>query len=305
MNPPPRAFYRSPDRDFTLVLGDCLKVLEAFDFAFDLVFADPPYFLSSGGISVQSGRRVCVDKGAWDKPRGAAAERAFTRAWLSAVRDKLTPGGTVWVSGTFHNIFLVADVLRELGFKLLNAVTWEKTNPPPNLSCRCLTHASEVILWARKSPTVPHRYNYDVMRAIAGGRQMRDVWRLPAIAPWEKAAGKHPTQKPLALLVRLLLAATAPNDWVLDPFCGSGTAGIAATLLHRRFLGIDLSEDYLRMARDRREALEPLGAAERMRARIAGFQSPHQLSELLSCQTSLPTELREATPQKPRKLPIR
>ena len=136
-------FYKSKNRDFTLVLGDCLEVLGKFDFAFDLVFADPPYFLSSGGISVQAGRRVCVDKGIWDKPRGREAERAFTYAWLKAVRDKLAPDGTIWISGTFHNIFLVAEALEALGFRLLNAVTWQKTNPPPNLSCRCFTHTTD------------------------------------------------------------------------------------------------------------------------------------------------------------------
>lgn len=285
MTRPMEPFYRSSNRDFTLAHGDCLDVLGSFSFAFDLVFADPPYFLSSGGISVQAGKRVCVDKGAWDKPLGPVAERAFTRAWLAAVRDKLAPSGTLWVSGTFHNIFLVADVLRELGFKLLNAVTWAKTNPPPNLACRCLTHSTEIILWARKHPHIPHRFNYETLRAIAGGRQMRDLWVLPAIAPWEKAFGKHPTQKPLSLLVRILLAASAPGARVLDPFCGSGTTGIAATLLGRRFLGIDVSEPYLRMAQRRREALDAPGEADRIRSKLAGFQSPRQLADLLAGQT--------------------
>lgn len=276
-------FYRSPGRDFTLVLGDCLEALTAFDFRFDLVFADPPYFLSDGGVSVQSGRRVCVDKGAWDRPPGRDAERAFTLAWLRAVRGKLTPQGTLWVCGTYHNSFLVADCLEALGFRLLNAVTWVKTNPPPNLSCRMLTHASEVILWARRHPRVPHRYNYALLRAIAGGRQMRDVWPLPALRPWEKVGGvKHPTQKPLSLLVRILLAATAPHDWVLDPFCGSGTAGVAANLLGRRFLGVDRCADYLRLAQARREALDAPGAPEALRARLDGFQFPGQLEALLA-----------------------
>ena len=283
MRAPPVPCYRSRNRDFTLVQGDCREVLGAFDFRFDLAFADPPYFLSDGGISVQSGRRVCVDKGAWDAPPGREAERAFTLAWLAAVRDKLTPQGTLWVSGTYHNAFLLADCLERLGFHLLNAVTWVKTNPPPNLSCRVLTHASELILWARRHPRVPHRYNYALLRAIAGGRQMRDVWPLPAIHPWEKVGGrKHPTQKPLALLARLLLAATAPHDWVLDPFCGSGTTGVAASLLGRRFLGIDLSADYLALARARREALDAPGAPARLRARLDGFQHPSQLDALLA-----------------------
>lgn len=278
----PKAWYKSPERDFTLTLGDCVKVLNNFDFEFDTVFADPPYFLSSGGISVQAGKCVCVDKGNWDKPLGHENERAFTHTWLAAIRDHLAPEGTIWVSGTFHNIFLVADVLKELSFRILNAVTWVKRNPPPNLSCRYLTHSTEIILWARKFPKIPHRYNYDILRAIAGGKQMRDVWELPSIAPWEKVAGeKHPTQKPLALLVRLLLASTAPHAWVLDPFCGSGTTGIAANLLGRRFLGIDLDAHYLTLAQTRREVLAQPGAAEATRARLAGFERSTQTLETI------------------------
>ncbi len=276
----PKRWYTSKNRDFTLVQGDCVEVMRAFDFEFDMAFADPPYFLSSGGISVQAGKQVCVDKGDWDKPRGHEAEHDFTRAWLSAVREKLAPHGTVWISGTFHNIFLVAEVLEELGFRLLNAVTWEKSNPPPNLSCRYLTHSTEIVLWARKHEKVPHHYNYETMRAIAGGKQMRDVWRLPAIAPWEKVNGvKHPTQKPLSLLVRILLACTNPGDWVLDPFCGSGTTGIAASLLGRRFLGIEREGDYLTLAQSRREQLDIPGNKQDVTRRIQGFEQSLSLLE--------------------------
>ena len=281
----PTRWYTSANRDFALVHGECVETLRAFDFEFDMAFADPPYFLSDGGISVQAGKRVCVDKGTWDKPRGREAERAFTRAWLGAVRDKLAPHGTVWVSGTFHNIFLVAEALEDLGFRLLNAVVWEKSNPPPNLSCRCFTHASEIVLWARKSAKVPHRYNYEAMRAIAGGRQMRDVWRLPAIAPWEKVGGvKHPTQKPLSLLARILLACTRPGDWVLDPFCGSGTTGIAASLFGRRFLGIDLEADFLRLARARREALDAPGAKAETLRRLQEFGQGEASAEAFAAE---------------------
>ncbi len=275
------SFYKSPNHDFTVVQGDCIETLRTFDFQFNMVFADPPYFLSNGGISIQAGKKVCVNKGDWDKSHGRDAERAFTTAWLSAVREKMAPNGTIWISGTYHNSFILAETLEVLGFKLLNAVTWVKTNPPPNLACRCLTHSSEVVLWARKSAKVPHRYNYEIMRKIAGNKQMRDVWELPAIAPWEKVFGKHPTQKPLALLVRLLLASTARHDWVLDPFCGSGTTGIATSLLGRKFLGIDLSAEFLSVARLRREELEQPKIPECFRRKIAGFQSTQQLGELL------------------------
>ncbi len=294
----PTRWYTSANRDFTLVHGDCVEMLRSFDFEFDVAFADPPYFLSSGGISVQAGKCVCVDKGDWDKPRGHEAEYTFTRAWLNAVREKLAPHGTIWVSGTFHNIFLVAEVLEELGFRLLNAVTWEKSNPPPNLSCRYFTHSAEIVLWARKHDKVPHRYNYETMRAIAGGKQMRDVWRLPAIAPWEKVDGvKHPTQKPLSLLVRILLACTNPGDWVLDPFCGSGTTGIAASLLGRSFLGIDLEEDFLRLARVRRERLDEDGVRQDTMRRIQGFEHATALPEDLTGSGGF--MLRESAPGLP------
>ncbi len=287
------SFYKSPNCDFTVVQGDCIETLRKFEFQFNMVFADPPYFLSNGGISIQSGKKVCVDKGEWDKSHGREKERAFTRAWLSEVREKLTPGGTIWISGTYHNSFILAETLEELGFKLLNAVTWVKTNPPPNLACRCLTHSSEVVLWARKSAKVAHRYNYDMMRKIAGNKQMRDVWELPAIAPWEKAFGKHPTQKPLALLVRLLLASTTRRDWVLDPFCGSGTTGIATSLLKRRFLGIDLSSEFLSIAQKRREELESPQVPSLFRSKIAGFQTKEQLETLLLEESYTTTLLQE------------
>ena len=157
----------------------------------------------------------------------------------------MTESATIWVYGTFHNIFTVADVLSELNFKMLNAVTWQKTNPPPNLSCRYFTHSTEVLVWARKERRIPHYYNYDLMHKIADNRQMTDVWRMPAIAPWEKTCGKHPTQKPLALVVRAILASTKEHDRILDPFAGSGTTGIAARLTNRSFTGIDIEAKYL------------------------------------------------------------
>lgn len=214
-------------------------------FKFDMVFADPPYFLSNGGISVQSGKQVCVDKGDWDKSQGTDKDLEFTQKWLSAVRDILKPSGTIWISGTYHNIFQVAHVLTNLNYKILNVITWQKTNPPPNLSCRYFTFSTEFIVWARKEKKVPHFYNYELMKKINGGEQMRDVWTMPAIARWEKSFGKHPTQKPLPLLCRILMAATLEQEWVLDPFTGSSTTGIACSLLNRRFLGIDREKEFL------------------------------------------------------------
>lgn len=249
-------YYKSTDRAFTIVNGDCLDILPQFDFKFDMIFADPPYFLSNGGISYQAGKVVCVDKGDWDKGGTPEYIMEFNRKWLSLCRDKLKDNGTIWISGTHHNIFSIASLLAELGYKILNVITWAKTNPPPNISCRFFTYSTEFILWARKSPKVPHKYNYELMKAINDGKQMTDVWKLPSIARWEKSCGKHPTQKPLALLTRIILASTNRNDWILDPFAGSSTTGIAAALCNRRYLGIERDEQFVSLSRNRRMEIE-------------------------------------------------
>lgn len=250
------SYFKSDDHFFNLVHGDCLSVLQDFDFKFDAIFADPPYFLSNGGISVQSGKVVCVDKGDWDKAESRDYVDDFNYRWLSLCREKLKDNGTIWVSGTYHNIFSVANALTQLGYKILNVITWAKTNPPPNLSCRYFTFSTEFVIWARKLPKVPHKYNYRTMKLLNGNKQMTDVWTLPAIARWEKSCGKHPTQKPLSLLSRIVLASTDPGDWILDPFSGSSTTGIAANILKRRYLGIDMEEDFLNIAINRRREIE-------------------------------------------------
>ena len=250
------SYYKSKDRAFTLLHGDSFEVLPQFEFKFDMIFADPPYFLSNGGISYQAGKVVSVDKGDWDKGGTPEDVNAFNHNWLAMCREKLNDNGTIWVSGTYHNIFSVANALTGLGFKILNVVTWAKTNPPPNISCRYFTYSTEFVIWARKSPKKPHYYNYELMRQLNDGKQMTDVWRLPAIAPWEKSCGKHPTQKPLALLTRIILASTKPGAWVLDPFAGSSTTGIAAALTGRRFLGIEREEEFVAISRARREEVE-------------------------------------------------
>ena len=251
-----KPYYRSSDHAFNLVCGDSFELLPQFDFKFDMIFADPPYFLSKGGISVQSGKVVCVDKGSWDKGMSPEEIDRFNLKWLSLCRDKLKDKGTVWISGTYHNIFSVANALTRLEYKILNVITWAKTNPPPNISCRYFTYSTEFIIWARKSEKIPHYYNYELMKYINGGRQMTDVWKLPAIAPWEKTCTKHPTQKPLGLLSRIILASTNPGAWILDPFAGSSTTGIAAILLERRFLGIEREEEFAYISRARRKEIE-------------------------------------------------
>ncbi|GHT05315.1 methyltransferase [Bacteroidia bacterium] len=235
-----------------ILTAEQIKKACQIDFKFDMIFADPPYFLSNDGISVQNGKLVSVNKGEWDRSQGYDFVNKFNYQWLKEVRNKLEENGTIWISGTFHNIFSIAQMLNELEFKMLNVVTWVKTNPPPNLACRCFTHSSEIIIWARKNKKVPHYYNYELMKAINGGIQMRDVWNLPAIASWEKSCGKHPTQKPLRLLSRIILSSTQPNAWILDPFAGSSTTGIAANLLNRKFLGIDSEIEFLEMSKCRR-----------------------------------------------------
>lgn len=243
--------FSSTDGAFTLYEGDARKIVSALDRKFNMVFADPPYFLSNDGFSVQAGKCVSVNKGSWDKSHGLKADTEFNYDWIRACREKLTEDGTIWVCGTFHNIFSVATVLSELDFRILNAITWQKTNPPPNLSCRFFTHSTEIILWARKHKKVAHYYNYDLMHKIAGNRQMTDVWRIPAIAPWEKACGKHPTQKPLSLVVRSILSCTKPGESILDPFSGSSTTGIAAIMTGRHFVGVDLERSYLELSERR------------------------------------------------------
>lgn len=264
-------YYKSQNHDFSIAHGDCTQILAQFDFKFDMIFADPPYFLSNGGISVQSGKQVSVDKGDWDKSQGFEKDNDFNRKWLSLCRDKLKDSGTIWISGTYHNIFSVAQMLNELDYRILNCITWAKTNPPPNLSCKFFTHSTEFILWARKSKKVSHFYNYELMKEINGGTQMRDLWALPAIARWEKSCGKHPTQKPLPLLARIILASTKENEWILDPFTGSSTTGIAANLLGRKFLGIDKEQEYMELSKRRRIEIEDPDKRDEYREKIMRY----------------------------------
>lgn len=221
-----------------------------------MIFADPPYFLSNGGFSLQSGKVVCVNKGEWDKTLSNTEMDAFNFKWLSACRDHMKDNATIWISGTHHNIFSVQQQLLKLGFKILNVITWAKTNPPPNISCRYFTYSTEFIIWARKSSKVPHFFNYNLMKQLNEGKQMTDVWRMPAIAKWEKSCGKHPTQKPLGVLARLIQASTVPGAWILDPFSGSATTGIAANLLGRRYLGLEKEECFLTLSKLRREEID-------------------------------------------------
>ena len=250
------SYFKSPDKSFYLLYGDSMELLPQFHRKFDMVFADPPYFLSNGGLTVDHGEIVSVNKGDWDKSKGIASVNDFNRQWLTLVREVMKEEATIWISGTMHNIFSVGQILTELGFKILNIITWEKTNPPPNFSCRYFTHSTEQIIWARKKEKTPHYFNYELMKDLNQGKQMKDVWQFSAIAPWEKTCGKHPTQKPLSVLTRLILASTKTDAWILDPFAGSSTTGIAANLLGRKFVGIDKEQDFLELSKNRKLEIE-------------------------------------------------
>jgi site-specific DNA-methyltransferase (adenine-specific) len=236
--------------------ADSLKLMETLaaeypEGCFDTIFADPPYFLSNGGSSCRNGQRVKVDKGGWDKSLGVAENHEFNLKWLGLCQRLLKPDGTIWVSGTHHIIFSIGFAMQQLGYRILNDITWEKPNPAPNLGCRCFTHSTETILWAAKSQASKHRFEYQLMRQIAGGRQMKTVWRFPAPGRAEKSLGRHPTQKPLALIERCLLASTNEADLVLDPFLGSGTTAVACARLGRRCVGIEQSAGYVKLAVNR------------------------------------------------------
>jgi site-specific DNA-methyltransferase (adenine-specific) len=246
-------FFISDDQAFVLYEGDAREVVPRVDAAgsVTLIFADPPYFLSNGGITCHAGRMVAVDKGNWDRLGSISQMHEFNRSWLLACRRALAPNGTIWISGTRHVIYSAGFAMQEIGFKLLNDITWEKPNPPPNLSCRYFTHATETLLWAARDRKSKHKFNYQMMRMAADGRQMKSVWRLAAPPRAEKALGAHPTQKPLALLERVITASSDFGDLVLDPFVGSGTTGVAAARLGRRFIGIDIDPAYLELAMKR------------------------------------------------------
>lgn len=220
---------------------------------FDMIFADPPYFLSNGGITCHAGKMVKVDKGQWDKSNGPELNHEFNTAWLSRCQRLLNPNGTIWVSGTQHIIFSIGYAMQQLGMKILNDISWEKPNPPPNLSCRYFTHSTETIIWAAKSDKSKHCFNYDKTREMNNGKQMKTVWTIPAPNGEEKEFGKHPTQKPVALLERIILASTNEGDLILDPFSGSSTTGVAAIKQNRRFVGIELEPEFLSLSQKRLE----------------------------------------------------
>ena len=243
---------RINEENFLLVKGDTFKLLKKMEpKSVDVIFADPPYFLSNGGISVHSGKMVSVNKAKWDEGLTPEKKLSFNRKWIQRCREVLKDDGTIWISGTMHNIYAVGVALELEGFSIINNITWQKTNPPPNIACRAFTHSTETILWARKQITPKkkgkHYFNYALMKELNGGKQMKDVWQSSLTPQSEKWAGKHPTQKPLSIITKLLLSSTKAGDIVLDPFNGSGTTGIAAQALNRRYIGFEKEEEYIKL----------------------------------------------------------
>ena len=239
-------------KDTKLYLGDNVEIMKTFPAeSFDIIFADPPYFLSNDGITCRSGEMVSVNKGYWDKISSKEAKHEFNITWITAAKRLLKDNGTIWVTGTLHNIYSVGWALEQCGFRILNNITWQKTNPPPNLACKTFTHSTETVLWACKESTDSYVFHYDLMKKMNEGKQMKDVWTSSVTPMSERVHGKFPTQKPLFLLERILLASTDQNDLVLDPFCGSGTTGVACKQLHRRFIGIDENPQFLDLTIER------------------------------------------------------
>jgi len=241
-----------------LFCGDSLKVLDKIKSqSIDLIFADPPYFLSNNGITCSGGRAVSVNKGKWDVAQSLQEKHNFNRKWIHKCRRILKVNGSIWISGTFHNIYSVGMALEQEGFKIINNITWQKSNPPPNLACRCFTNSTETILWAQlNNPKSHHVFHYEEMKQENNGKQMKDVWTSSLTPPSEKKEGKHPTQKPIFLLERIIKASSNENDLVLDPFCGSSTTGVAAKKLGRQYIGIDSSEEYISLSIRRLEHVQ-------------------------------------------------
>lgn len=246
--------------------GDSMEQIGCVTHKVDTIFADPPYFLSKGYSACINGTWKSFEKGEWDRERNLDTINDFNRKWLSACRKILKDDGTIWVCGTYHNIFSVASCLTELGYKILNIIVWQKSDAKPTLSRNYFNFTTEYIVWARKCEKVPHYFNCDLMEQINGGARMPDVWRIPFVASWEMKCGKHPTQKPLRLLYRIILASTHEGDTILDPFAGSCTTGIAANLLGRKFIGIDQSKKFLDLGiRRKQEIANPITADKFLR----------------------------------------
>lgn len=231
----------------------CFEVLPKLEGnSIDCIITDPPYFLSNDGITCKSGKMVSVNKGKWDKRNGFDEIYNFNLQWIEESYRVLKDGGTLWVSGTYHNIYTIGSIIDSIeDFRILNNITWVKTSPPPNLSCRFFTHSTETILWVRKGKKSKHYFNYDLMKKINGGKQMKDVWIMGRPKKVEKEFGKHPTQKPEEIIERIVLSSTQNEDLILDMFNGGGTTGVVSVRNNRKYIGIELEKEYYELTKKR------------------------------------------------------
>ena len=252
-------------KSYRLYHDDCLKILEEIpENTFDMIFADPPYMLSNGGITCQNGKVVSVNKGKWDESQGFEQDFEFHKKWLSACKRVLKKNGTLWISGTYHSIYSCGFAMQLLGYHILNDISWFKPNASPNMCCRYFTASHETLIWARKDKKTKHAFNYELMKngdfssdfIKKPNTQMRSVWAIGTPKKSEKTFGKHPTQKPLDLLERIILASTNEGDLILDPFMGSATTGVAALKLGRKFVGIEKEKEFVELAEKRLSAVK-------------------------------------------------
>lgn len=261
--------YQTGNEEFTLYHGDAMELIGSINKKVDMIFADPPYFLSKNISICINNTWKLFEKGEWDRVTSQENINAFNKKWLSACRDVLKEDGTIFVTGTYHNIFSVATCMVELGYKILNIIVWQKSDAKPTLSRNYFNFTTEYIVWARKNEKEKHFFNCGLMEQLNGGSRMPDVWRIPFLSSWELKCGKHPTQKPLRLLYRIILSSTREGETILDPFAGSCTTGIAATLLNRKFIGIDQSIDYLKYGIRRKREIEDPFTAEKILKKMA------------------------------------
>lgn len=284
-----RYYYQN---DFVLYHGDTKQVLSCLHESVDMIFADPPYFLSNQKVTTQFGKRKVRDKGEWDRVKSWEEINDYNREWLSCCRRILKENGTIWVCGTYHNIYSVEQCLIELGFKILNIVVWQKLDPPPTPFGGRLNFSAEYIIWARKNADVPHSFHYETLKQMNGGQEMPDVWKFARPGFWERTCGKHPTQKPLRLLYRILQTCTNKGDIVLDPFAGSCTTGIASNLLGRKFIGIDNNKSYLDYGIRRKEEISQPNMADKFLTKMS--ENPEETTVMINhCRKELKEKMIE------------
>ena len=285
-------YYKSEDDAFLLLQGDSMHLINHINHEVDMVFADPPYFLSKGNSICINGTWKSFEKGEWDRVTNIDSINDFNYKWLSVCREKLKNDGTIFVTGTYHNIFSVATCMVKLGYKILNVIVWQKTDAKPTLSRNYFNFTTEYIIWARKMESVPHYFNCDLMEQLNGGTRMTDVWRIPFLASWEMKQGKHPTQKPLRLLYRIILASTKPGECILDPFAGSCTTGIAANLLNRKFIGIEKDHNFLDYGIRRKQEIQNPLLAQDILKKIS--ENPEEVTVMVNhCRKDLKAKMIE------------